>query len=424
MAILDELHARGLVADISDRDGLAALLAHPPVTFYCGYDPTAVSLHAGNLVPLSLMRHLAAAGHKMIALVGGATGMVGDPSGRSSERKLLDDETLATNQRALADQIHRLVAADAVIVNNADWLGPIGFLHFLRDVGKHITVNYMLAKESVRARLEDREQGISYTEFSYMLLQAKDFVHLAQTRQCRLQVGGSDQWGNITCGIELHRKATGGTEPAIFGMTVPLLLDASGKKFGKSEKGQNVWLNRGLTSPYQFYQFWVNVDDRDVERYLGMFTMLPRADIAEIAAAHAAAPERREGQKILALAVTAWVHGEEDAQRARKASELVFGQEVAGLTDEDLEALVGELPLTVMPAAELAAGLTLVEVLARTSLATSKGEARRLIQQGGAYVNNRRIDDVGFALTPAALDGRTTLFLRAGKRKMHLVRFV
>ncbi|HKA89803.1 MAG TPA: tyrosine--tRNA ligase [Haliangiales bacterium] len=423
MAILDEIEARGLLQDVSDREELGKLLAHPPVTFYCGYDPTAVSLHAGNLVPLSLMRHLAAAGHKMIALVGGATGMVGDPSGRTSERKLLDEETLALNQRALEAQIQRLISADAQVVNNAEWLGPIGFLQFLRDVGKHMTVNYMLGKESVRARLEDRDHGISYTEFSYMLLQAKDFVHLAETRRCRLQVGGSDQWGNITCGIELHRKMSGGTAPPIFGMTAPLLLDASGKKFGKSEKGQNVWLDRAMTSPYQFYQFWVNADDRDVGRYLSMFTMIPLPEVAEIAAAHAAAPERREGQKILAREVTTWVHGAEDAARARKASELMFGQEIDGLTDADLEALVGEVPLIVVPLRELDGGLLLVDLLARTSLATSKGEARRLIAQGGAYVNNRRVEDIQVSLTPATLEGRTTLFLRAGKRKMHLVRF-
>ena len=274
----------------------------------------------------------------------------------------------------------------------------------------------------MKARLEDREQGISYTEFSYMLLQAADFAHLARTHGCRLQVGGSDQWGNIVCGIELIRKSTDGLP--VYGLTAPLLLDASGKKFGKSEKGQNVWLDRELTSPYQHYQYWVNTDDRDVDRYLKTFTAVPLAEIAAIVAAHEQAPEARAAQKILAREVTTWVHGADEAARAEKASELMFGRELEGLTDEDLGALAGEVPLSELPAAELAEGLPLVELLARTSLATSKGEARRLIAQGGAYVNNRRVDDVAHTVNPALLEGRKLLFLRAGKRKFHLVRFV
>jgi tyrosyl-tRNA synthetase len=423
MQILDELEARGLIQEVSDRDALAQALAAGPITFYCGYDPTAVSLHAGNLVPLSVATRLSRAGNRFIALVGGATGMVGDPSGKSSERKLLDAETLATNVEAVRSQVQRFVAADAMMVNNVDWFAGIGFLEFLRDAGKHITVNYMLAKESVRARLEDREQGISYTEFSYMLLQGYDFTHLAREHGCRLQIGGADQWGNITCGIELHRKM-GGAQP-IFGLVSPLLLTAAGTKFGKSEKGQNVWLDPRMTSPYQFYQYWLNADDADVEKYLKMFTFVPLDEIGEIMAAHDPDRAKRLAQRRLADEVTTWVHGAEATRRAIAASQVLFGGAVADLTDADLEAIIADAPATDVPWAELEAGIALLDLLVRTGICDSKSEARRLVGQGGAYVNNVRVDDPNRAVTGAAdLATESMILLRGGKKKYRIVRAV
>src|SRR5215470_6737051 len=321
--ILPELRARGLVHDVTDEETLGERLAEGPITFYCGYDPTATSLHAGNLVPLSVAARLARAGHRYVALTGGATGRVGDPSGKSAERKLLDEETLATNIAGVAAQLRRFVSAEAIFVNNHDWFGKIGFLEFLRDVGKHITVNYMLAKESVRARLEDREQGISYTEFSYMLVQGYDFVHLRRQLGCLLQIGGADQWGNITCGVELHRKMGG--DGQLFGLVAPLLLTASGTKFGKSEGGTNVWLDPGLTTPYKFYQFWLNTDDADVEKYLRMFTFVGLEEIAAIMREHEPDRARRAAQRRLAEEVTRWVHGEEATREAIASSQALHG---------------------------------------------------------------------------------------------------
>jgi tyrosyl-tRNA synthetase len=412
MRLVEELRARNLIQDVTNPDGLQAALDAGPLTFYCGYDPTAISLHAGNLVPLSVMTRLARAGHKMIAVVGGATGMVGDPSGKAEERKLLDSPTLARNVAALREQIARFVARDAVLVNNADWLGSLGYLDFLREIGKRITVNFMLAKESVRARLEDREQGISYTEFSYMLLQAYDFAHLARERDCRLQVGGSDQWGNITCGIELARKL--GHEQELFGLTTPLLLTADGKKFGKSEEGA-VWLDAALTSPYKFYQYWINAADADVGRYLAMFTFLGLGEIDALMAEHDRDRGRRLAQKRLAEAVTTWVHGEEATQQAQAASAAMFSGSLDGA---DLDAM----PTTTLPRPELSAGVALVELLARVKLAKSKSEARRLIEGGGVYVNGVRADDVARVLSAGDLDARGLVVLRAGKKSYHLIR--
>jgi tyrosyl-tRNA synthetase len=376
---------------VSDPEVLGPLLDAGKITFYAGYDPTAASLHVGNLVPLTLMRQLALRGNQMIAVVGGATGVVGDPSGRSSERALLDDATLQQNLAGIGAQVRRLVSAGATVVNNHDWFGPIRYLDFLREVGKHITVNYMLHKESVRARLEDREQGISYTEFSYMLLQAYDYVQLARTHGCRLQVGGSDQWGNITCGIELYRKM-GGTEH-LFAMVNPLLMTADGKKFGKSEKGQNVWLDPAMTSPYQFYQYWLNAGDEDAGKFLRMFTTVSLEEIEQIVAAHAANPGARAAQRRLAREVTTWMHGAEQTARVEKATAVLFGGSVTDLRDADLEAIVADAPVTDVPRAELDARLPLVDLLARVGLCSSKSDARRLLGQGGVYVNNVKVED-------------------------------
>jgi tyrosyl-tRNA synthetase len=421
MHILDELRARGLVHDVSEENDLRELLSAGPVAYYCGYDPTAISLHAGNLVPLSVMTRLARAGHQMIALVGGATGVVGDPSGRSEERKLLSPEDLQRNLNALAAQVRRFVSADAHTVNNADWFRPIGFLDFLRDVGKHVTVNYMLAKESVRARLEDRDQGISYTEFSYMLLQGYDFAHLAKAHGCRLQIGGADQWGNITCGIELARKMYGPSFPKLYALVAPLLLTADGKKFGKSVGGGSVWLDPGMTSPYKFYQYWLNTDDRDVDRFLKMFTFVPLEEIAALVTAHAAEPGKRTAQRRLAAEVTTWVHGAEQTRRVEAASQVMFGGSLASLTDADLAPLAADLPATQIPRAELDAGLPILDLFVRTKLADSKGSARRLLQQGGVYVNNVRVGAEDYKVEAKDLQTETMILLRAGKKSYHLL---
>jgi tyrosyl-tRNA synthetase len=422
MDILDDLKARGLVHDVTDEADLRALLAAGGVTYYCGYDPTAVSLHAGNLVPLSVMTRLARAGHKMIAVVGGATGVVGDPSGRSEERKLLGPEELAKNLAAIAAQVRRFVSADAALVDNASWFRPIGFLDFLRDVGKHVTVNYMLAKESVRARLEDRDQGISFTEFSYMLLQGYDYAHLAKEHGCRLQIGGADQWGNITCGIELARKMHGPTFPKLYGLVSPLLLTADGRKFGKSVGGGAVWLDATMTSPYRFYQYWLNADDRDVEKFLKMFTFVPLDEIAAVVTAHAADPGKRSAQRRLAAEVTTWVHGEDQTRRVEAASQVMFGGSLAALTDADLAPLVDDLPSTTLPKADLEAGLPVLDLFVRTKLADSKGAARRLLQQGGVYVNNQRVTAEDHRVELKDLQTETMILLRAGKKSYHLLK--
>ena len=420
MDVLDELDRRGLLFDVSDREGLAKLLASGPVTFYCGYDPTGISLHAGSLVPLSLMRHLARAGHQPIGLVGGATGMVGDPSGKSEERNLLDEATLETNTQGIQRQLERLLGGSVTMVNNADWTRSVSVLDFLRDVGKYMTVNYMLSKDSVRSRIESREQGISYTEFSYMLLQAFDFVHLAEARDCRLQVGGSDQWGNITCGIELERKM--GQKP-IYGLVGPLLTTASGAKFGKTAAGTSVWLDREMTSPYRFYQYWINAEDADVERYLKMFTLVELDEISELVAEHAANPGRRDAQRRLASEVTAWVHGEGAARAAEAVSAILFGATITSATSsEALELLAGETPTTDVARAFLETGWPITEALVETGLAPSKGAARRLLGQGGVYVNNERSDDPERRLTLDDVAAGSMIVLRTGKKSYHLLR--
>jgi tyrosyl-tRNA synthetase len=423
--ILQELEARGLVQDATAREELSALFARECVSFYIGFDPTGTSLHAGSLVQVVLMTRLQRAGHRPFALVGGATGMIGDPSGKSEERLLLDRDTLARNVAAIRDQLSRFLEFGdtpnaAVMVNNHDWFGGIGYIDFLRDVGKHITVNYMTAKESVRARLEDREQGISYTEFSYMLLQAYDFVVLARERGCRLQAGGSDQWGNITAGIELYRKL-GGKEP-LYGLTTPLLLDSKGEKMGKTAAGTRVWLDPALTSPYAFYQYWLNVTDEDVERFLRMFSPRPLDEIDALAARHRQSPQDREGQRALAGDITTFVHGREATDRAVRASAVMFGGSLEGLRDADLEPVLAEVPSSELTKSELEQGVPLVDLLVRTRLAASKGAARRLIGQGGVYVNNVRESDEARRIGSADLGTETMIVLRSGKKSYHIAR--
>ena len=424
--ILEELDQRGLIYDVTDGETLAERLARESVTFYAGYDPSAPSLHIGNLVPISVMARLQRAGHKPIVVVGGATGMIGDPSGKSEERQLLDPETLAANTAGIRSQLSRFLEfgdgpTDAIMVNNHDWLGPITYLEFLRDVGKHLTVNFMTAKESVRSRLEDREQGISYTEFSYMLLQAYDFVHLARTYGCKLQIGASDQWGNITAGTELQRKLGG---DQVFGLVAPLLLDSSGKKLGKTAAGTSVWLDANRTSPYAFCQYLLNLEDDSVEKFLAFFSFKSLDEIAALVAEHAAAPQRRIGQKAIAEEMTACVHGADAARRAIAASQVMFGGSLESLGDDDLRPLLSDVPSSEMPKSELEAGVSLVELLARTELAQSKGAARRLLTQGGVYINNERVSDAETVVTTDHLGTETMIVLRAGRKSYHIVRVV
>jgi len=422
MAILDELHDRGLIADITDRDGLAALLASQIVPIYAGYDPTSPSLHVGNLVPTILLKRFQLAGHRPIVLVGGATGMVGDPSGKSNERNLLDDATLATNLAGMRAQLLRLLDFDdpttgAVMTNNADWTRNVTYLEFLRDIGKHLTINYMLGKDSVNKRVES-DAGISYTEFSYMLLQAFDFVQLQKLHGCRVQVGGSDQYGNITAGCELQHKLRG---PKLFGLTAPLLLDSSGDKMGKTSTGERIWLDPERTSPYAFYQYWLNRNDEEAPRLLRLFSLRPLTEIAELLREHDTDRSKRHAQRELARALTAWVHGPDVIPRVEVASRVMFGDTLDGLTDADLSVLAGTVPTVEVPRTELAAGVGIVELLART-IADSKGAARRLVTQGGAYINNHRITQVEHQVTLEHLATETMIVVRGGKKDYCLVR--
>jgi tyrosyl-tRNA synthetase len=427
MNLLDELEARGLLADVTHRDELGQLLATSNVAHYAGYDPTGTSLHVGNLVPVILQARLQRAGHRPIIVVGGATGMVGDPSGKSAERNLLDDETLERNVAAIRAQLSRFLDFDAgpsgaILVNNADWFRGLGFLEFLRDVGKHLTINYMMAKDSVRSRLEDRESGISYTEFSYMLLQAYDFVHLAKAHGCRLQVGGSDQWGNITAGTELQHKMG---RPRVYALVAPLLLDSTGQKMGKTSTGERAWLDGELMSPYAFFQYFLNTSDADVGKLLKIFSWRPLPEIAELLRAHGEDPGKRLAQRALAEEMTTWVHGAEQTTSAVNASQALFGggggkADVASMLAA-LKATGAEVPSSELPRDELAAGIPIIDLLVKTGLQPSKGAARRLLEQGGVYVNNERVTAVDLAVTTAHVAGEGVL-LRAGKKSYHLVR--
>ena len=415
MGLFEELAWRGLVHDVTDPDVAAKLDAPGAVTAYIGFDPTAESLHIGNLLQLCNLRRLQQAGHRVIALVGGATGMIGDPGGRSVERNLLSPDELAANIAGVRSQIEAFLPG-AIFEDNAEWLRRVSVLDFLRDVGKHFTVNQMVAKESVRVRFESRDQGISYTEFSYMLLQAADYLHLFDTHGCNLQLGASDQWGNIVTGIELIRKVRGGT---VYGLTTPLVLKADGTKFGKSVGGA-VWLDAARTSPYAMYQFLVRSEDSVVGAYLRYFTWLPRPRLDELDAATAEYPERREAQRVLAREVVTLVHGRAEADRAEHASSVLFSEEIAILDEATLVDVFADAPSTILPRQQVA----LVDLLTSTGLAKSKSDARRHLQAGAVYLNNRKVVDVDASLDPSTdvLHGRWAV-LRRGKAAQHLVRF-
>jgi len=414
--LLAELEWRGFVHHTTKE--LAAHLATGRRTLYCGFDPTAPSFQVGNLMPLMLLRHFQLAGHRPIVLMGGGTGLIGDPSGKQSERPLLSEEQIRENVRRQRDQLVRLFDFDAketraLVLNNADWLVEQRLVAFLRDVGKHFSVNVMMQKESVKARLD---AGISYTEFSYMLLQAYDFLHLYRKEQCTIQVGGSDQWGNITAGIDLIRRVEGGEAHGLVG---PLFTTASGAKFGKTEGGA-VWLDPALTSPYQFYQFWINTDDRDAERYLKLFTLLSQDEIKALLRSHDKDPSRREAQKRLAIEVTQLVHGTQACSSAVAASAILFDEFSPQEAEPSaFDVLAQEIPTV---AASSADGLTLVDAVVQAGLAKSKSEARRSIEQGGIYVNQQRVKDVVRTIGPADWLAGGNLLLRKGKKDYGLLR--
>jgi tyrosyl-tRNA synthetase len=416
--LLAELGARGLVADCTDAGELTRRLEREPVTLYCGFDPSADSLHVGNLVPLLALRRFQLAGHRPIAVAGGATGAIGDPSGKASERTLLSREALGANVAALKRQLERWLDFEtpvnpARLVDNADWTLGVSYLDFLRDIGKHFSVNMMIAKESVRARMVDRETGISYTEFSYMLLQAFDYYVLCRDFGCELQIGGSDQWGNITAGIDLCRKKAG---RHVFGLTLPLITNADGSKFGKTEAGA-VWLDARKTSVYRFYQFWICTDDRDVGRYLRLFTFLRCDAIERLESDHARQPEARVPHRALAQAVTELIHGADAAAEAKRASEILFGGDLDGITEATLGDVLGEIPTRRVNRARLdGTGWALVEALVESGLASSKGQARKDLEGGGIYINNVRATSPQRQLTVSDLLFGKHLLLRKGKR--------
>ena len=417
MNLIEDLQWRGLLADCTDLDALNRRLSEGPLALYCGFDPTGDSLHVGHLMGQLTLRRFQLAGHHPIALAGGATGMIGDPSGKSAERNLLTREQLAHNVASIKGQLARLLDFEAAgnparLVDNADWTAPISYLDFLRDVGKYFSLNVMLAKDSVKSRMEG-DNGISYTEFSYQLLQAYDFYHLRNAHQCELQIGGSDQWGNITAGTDFIRKKLG--VPA-WGWTFPLITKADGTKFGKTEGGA-VWLDPKRTSPYKFYQFFVNTEDAKVGEYLRKFTFLSRAEIEDLEAKHTANPGAREAHKALARAVTALVHGEAALAAALKASDILFGAEIGDTTEETFRDVVGEIPTKPLECAKLGAqGYALTDALVQAGLAPSKGQARKDIEGGGIYVNNVRAAEIARTLTEGDLLFGKHILLRKGKR--------
>jgi tyrosyl-tRNA synthetase len=422
-SIFEELKWRGMVFEC--MEGVQDLLANESVTLYNGFDATADSLHVGHLVPLLALARMQRFGHHPIALAGGGTSMIGDPSGRSAERNLLSHENINANVEAIKLQLARFLDFEvktnpARLMNNADWLMPLNLIDFLRDIGKHFTVNYMLSKDSVKNRLE-REEGLSFTEFSYMLLQSYDFLHLYDVTGCRLQTGGSDQWGNITAGAELVRRMR---STQAYGLVYPLITKADGSKFGKTESG-SVWLSAERTSPYRFYQFWFNTDDREVVNYLKFFTFLDQGTIQELEASVSEHPEQRQAQRVLARQMTGLLHGETALGRAEQATAVLFGGEISGLGAADIEDIFADVPSSELPRSQLeGAGLGLADLLATTSLAKSKGEARRSIAEGGIYLNNRRAADEKQAASLAdVIDGRF-IVLRKGRKNYHLVKII
>ncbi|MDO8545111.1 MAG: tyrosine--tRNA ligase [Opitutaceae bacterium] len=426
MTILDDLRWRGLVADCTDLDALTKRIAEGPITLYCGFDPTADSLHVGNLVPLLALRRFQQQGHRPIALAGGATGMVGDPSGKSAERNLQTPDQVEHNIARIREQLTKFLDFSAAgnparLVNNHDWTAPVSILDFLRDIGKHISVNSMVAKESVRSRMDDREAGISFTEFTYMLLQGFDFYHLRKTYDCELQIGATDQWGNITVGTELTRKKLGAT---VWGLVFPLLTKADGSKYGKTATG-TVWLDPKRTSPYRFYQFFINTDDADVVKLLKTLTFLSAEEVTALEKEVQAKPAARTAQKTLAREMTALVHGPDRLAGAIKASEVLFGGSIEGLSAEDFQDVAAEAPNQDIEKSKLeAAGTPLIDLLVSSGLCPSKGQARKDLEGGGIYVNNVRVGGITRAVSTADLLFGAYVLLRKGRRTYAVLRAV
>jgi tyrosyl-tRNA synthetase len=417
--LLADLTWRGLIHQTTDHETLPDRLDRPGTVLYAGFDPTADSLHIGHLQLILTLRRYQDAGHRPIALIGGGTGMIGDPSGKSEERNLLSQDQLDLNRAGIAAQLSRVIDfggdGGALLVDNSEWLGPVHLIEFLRDVGKHFSVNEMIRKDTVRNRLEGREQSLSFTEFSYVLLQAWDFLQLFDRYRCELQLGGSDQWGNIVEGIDLIRRLRGAQA---FGVTSPLVTKADGQKFGKTETG-TVWLDAERTTPYTFSQFWLRTSDADVGSYLRRFTFLPQQRIEELDGATAAHPERREAQRVLAAEVTALVHGRDEAERAERAAGVLFTEGVAGLDAATLESALAEAPSTKVTRDELAQGFDLVDALLRAELARSKREARTLLQQNAVSVNGVRASEGRSLTLDDVLHGRW-IQLRKG-RSQHVL---
>ena len=427
MNFVEELKWRGMIHDI--MPGTEEQLEKEMTTAYVGIDPTADSLHIGHLVGVMMLRHFQKAGHRPVALIGGATGMIGDPSGKSQERNLLDEKTLRHNQEALKKQLAKFLdfysdkPNAARLVNNYDWMKEFSFLEFIRDVGKHITVNYMMAKDSVKKRLSgDSRDGLSFTEFTYQLVQGYDFLKLYESHNCRLQMGGSDQWGNITTGTELIRRKTGGEA---FALTCPLITKADGGKFGKTESG-NVWLDPERTSPYAFYQFWLNTSDADAEKYIKIFTLLQREEVEALVAEHQEAPHQRKLQKRLAEIVTELVHGKEALDTAIEASQILFGKAVTNtlrkLDEQTLLAVFEGVPTFNISKDDLADGIGIVDLVAdKTTALPSKGEARRTIKGGGLGLNKEKVTTEDKMVTPSDLLNDKYLLIQKGKKNYFLI---
>jgi tyrosyl-tRNA synthetase len=419
--IVDTLKERGLLSQLSDPS--LGDKFEKPMVLYAGFDPTADSLHIGHLLQIMVLSQFQQHGHKPIALVGGATAMIGDPSGKSEERVLLNTETIEKNVNGIRGQLAQILDFEkednpAQLVNNSDWMNKFSYIDFLRDVGKNFRIGEMMGKESVRKRLNS-DAGMSFTEFSYQLLQSYDFHHLHKSHNCILQIGGDDQWGNITAGIDLNRKM-GGTQ--VYGLTTPLVTKADGQKFGKTEGGA-VWLNSDKTTPYEFFQYFLNVDDRDVIQLLKYFTFMHISDIDALEKLVETEPERRQAQKVLANKVTKLVHGQYALEMVQTATKVLFGESISGLSDEDLSGIFSEVPSTQFDRTVLEEGFPLMDALVKSKLCQSRGDAKRALKQGSIYLNNNRISQIDYILTEASLCSESITVLRSGKKKYHLLRF-
>ncbi|MGV3042275.1 tyrosine--tRNA ligase [Staphylococcus rostri] len=416
-ALIEELKWRGLIYQQTDEAAIEELLNKEEVKIYCGADPTADSLHIGHLLPYLTLRRFQEAGHRPIVLVGGGTGMIGDPSGKSEERVLQTEEQVEKNVLGLQNQMHKLFDFDMdngpILVNNKDWLGQISLIEFLRDYGKHVGVNYMLGKDSIQSRLE---HGISYTEFTYTILQAIDFGHLNREFGCKMQIGGSDQWGNITSGIELMRRMYGTND--VYGLTIPLVTKADGKKFGKSESGA-VWLDAEKTSPYEFYQFWINTSDEDVIKFLKYFTFLSQEEIAEFEVSVAEEPHLRKAQKVLAENVTAFIHGQEALEEAQRISQALFSGDLKSLSSKEIKAGFKDVPQVTLSNDTT----NIVDALVETKISSSKRQAREDVQNGAIYINGERQTDLAYTLSSEDKYDDAFTIIRRGKKKYFMVNY-